>query len=244
MDQQAMTQRSDEGDGTIESAVVDLVRRLIENDARLDPTTEPVEVILDIEIGGIRYLAVRCGPRVSFLRPSRRQCPTPCPVRSGRRSISVRVNLRSPAWWPWDTPIRPSLRSWISARGRFPHICDASSRSLTSHPEPQWWPASWITSGAVHNSTPVPTGLGMSPETQIRRLGRPNICPTCSDHLMDTRCRRYRPASFALAPRPSILDRVQTYRDLIERLGAENFRPCRLTCSFAGHGRTDVIARS
>lgn len=48
--------------GTLEPAVGQLVRQLIENDARHTETVAD-EIILDIELDGIRYLTVRCHGR-------------------------------------------------------------------------------------------------------------------------------------------------------------------------------------
>jgi DNA-binding CsgD family transcriptional regulator len=62
-------QRADAHAGTIESAVSQLIQRLIENDDRLDPAVEPEEIILDIEVDGVRYLAIRCNLRA--MRPAR-----------------------------------------------------------------------------------------------------------------------------------------------------------------------------
>lgn len=71
--QQDSTRKHAAGDvGTIEPAVGNLIRQLFENDARRGPATEADEVILDIEIGGIRYLGIRCAPR-----PARPSSPAP-----------------------------------------------------------------------------------------------------------------------------------------------------------------------
>ena len=58
-----MRQHANGGVGTVEPAVGDLIRRLAEDDARLGPPPEADEVILDIEVGGVRYLGIRCAPR-------------------------------------------------------------------------------------------------------------------------------------------------------------------------------------
>ena len=49
----------------IDRTVDQLIRQLIEDDAR-EPATagaDADEIILDMEVGGVRYLAIRCGPR-------------------------------------------------------------------------------------------------------------------------------------------------------------------------------------
>jgi DNA-binding NarL/FixJ family response regulator len=48
----------------IERTVDRLIRQLIEDDARSEVTADAEEVILDMEMGGVRYLAIRCGPRL------------------------------------------------------------------------------------------------------------------------------------------------------------------------------------
>jgi DNA-binding CsgD family transcriptional regulator len=57
------TQQTDGRLGTIDPAVGQLIRRLIANDERFDSATKADEIILDIEVDGIRYLAIRCCPR-------------------------------------------------------------------------------------------------------------------------------------------------------------------------------------
>jgi DNA-binding CsgD family transcriptional regulator len=56
----------DEADGhedMIEPALGQLVRRLIEDDARLGPADEADEIIMEIEVDGLRYLTIRCAAR-------------------------------------------------------------------------------------------------------------------------------------------------------------------------------------
>ena len=48
---------------TIEPAVDQLIRRLIENDVGQAPADEADEIILDIGMGGVRYLVIRCATR-------------------------------------------------------------------------------------------------------------------------------------------------------------------------------------
>jgi DNA-binding CsgD family transcriptional regulator len=57
---------TDEADGWVESiepAVAQLLRRLIGH-ARPDPADDADQIILDAEVDGVRYLVVRCAPRV------------------------------------------------------------------------------------------------------------------------------------------------------------------------------------
>jgi len=54
----------------IERTVDQLIRQLIEDDARGQATADADEIILDMEMGGVRYLAIRCGSRVPIqIRP-------------------------------------------------------------------------------------------------------------------------------------------------------------------------------
>jgi DNA-binding CsgD family transcriptional regulator len=70
--------------GTIEPAVGQLIRRLIESDARPGPADEADEIILDIEVHGVRYLAIRCGTRSApTAEPTRRQDPGAAQPHSG-----------------------------------------------------------------------------------------------------------------------------------------------------------------
>ena len=70
--------------GTIEPAVGQLIRRLIESDARPGPADEADEIILDIEVHGVRYLAIRCGTRSApTAEPARRQDPGAAQPHSG-----------------------------------------------------------------------------------------------------------------------------------------------------------------
>jgi DNA-binding CsgD family transcriptional regulator len=61
---------------TIEPAVGHLIRRLIENDARQDPADEVGEIILDMEVDGVRYLAIRFTAR-SALSSEHAEAPDP-----------------------------------------------------------------------------------------------------------------------------------------------------------------------
>jgi len=47
---------------TIDLVVGQLIRRLIESDVRSAPAIHAEEIILDVEVEGVRYLAVRCEP--------------------------------------------------------------------------------------------------------------------------------------------------------------------------------------
>jgi DNA-binding CsgD family transcriptional regulator len=79
--------------GTIEPAVGQLIRRLIESDARpgladeadeADETDETDEIILDIEVHGVRYLAIRCGTRSApTAEPARRPDPVAAQPHNG-----------------------------------------------------------------------------------------------------------------------------------------------------------------
>jgi DNA-binding CsgD family transcriptional regulator len=77
------TDEADEGIHTIEPAVEQLIRRLVEDDVRPDPADEADEVILDIAVGGVRYLVVRCATRVGPT-PDGARGPTPVGMRSDR----------------------------------------------------------------------------------------------------------------------------------------------------------------
>jgi DNA-binding CsgD family transcriptional regulator len=69
---------------TTDPAVSQLIRRLIESTARSGPADEADEVILDIEVDGFRYLAVRCATRpVPDADRARAEDAGAAPTRSG-----------------------------------------------------------------------------------------------------------------------------------------------------------------
>src|SRR5512132_889261 len=76
-----ITHEADEGVHTIDPAIEQLIRRLVGNDVRPDQADEADEVILDVEVGGRRYLVVRCARRMG---PKSNGAPGPVPV--GTRS--------------------------------------------------------------------------------------------------------------------------------------------------------------
>jgi DNA-binding CsgD family transcriptional regulator len=103
--------------GAIEPAVDQLVRRLIENDARLGPAVEADQIILDIEIEGVRYLAVRCRPRPQpgpEAEPGRAP-PGTCPTLSPRESEIAR------------------MVAWGYANKTIASVLDISSWTVSSH---------------------------------------------------------------------------------------------------------------
>lgn len=69
MDRHGGTDACAETINPIERTVDQLIRQLINDDARSQAVadTDADEIILDIEMGGIRYLAIRCGPRLQPL---------------------------------------------------------------------------------------------------------------------------------------------------------------------------------
>jgi DNA-binding CsgD family transcriptional regulator len=69
MDRHGGTDARTETLNPIERTVDQLIRQLIEDDARSQAVTDADEIILDIEMGGIRYLAIRCGSRLQQLEP-------------------------------------------------------------------------------------------------------------------------------------------------------------------------------
>jgi DNA-binding CsgD family transcriptional regulator len=71
---------------TIDPVVGQLIRRLIEQHAQPRPADQADEIILDIEIHGVRYLAVRCAPRprsAPDAERARAQDPVAAPSRGG-----------------------------------------------------------------------------------------------------------------------------------------------------------------
>jgi DNA-binding CsgD family transcriptional regulator len=75
---------------TIEPVVGQLIRRLIEQHAQSSPIDQADEIILDIEIHGVRYLAVRCAARSApDAERARGQDPVTAPPRGGH-SLSPR----------------------------------------------------------------------------------------------------------------------------------------------------------
>jgi DNA-binding CsgD family transcriptional regulator len=69
---------------TIEPVVGQLIRQLIENHARPGPADEADEIILDIEVDGVRYLAIRCATRpVPDTERARDPDPVPAHARGG-----------------------------------------------------------------------------------------------------------------------------------------------------------------
>jgi DNA-binding CsgD family transcriptional regulator len=59
----SVRQQVAEDPATAESAVHQLIRQLIENQAGQDATSDVDKIILDIELDGARYLAIRCSLR-------------------------------------------------------------------------------------------------------------------------------------------------------------------------------------
>jgi DNA-binding CsgD family transcriptional regulator len=81
---------ADEHEDTVEPAVRQLIRRLIEHDTRLGPADEADEIILDIEVDGVRYLAIRCAAR-SAVEVEREGEPDPLRASPpGRPALSPR----------------------------------------------------------------------------------------------------------------------------------------------------------
>jgi len=69
----SMRQQAERHPRTIEPAVGELIRQLIGHDARPPPASGADEIILDIQVDGVRYLAIRCAARsqsVAHLRPA------------------------------------------------------------------------------------------------------------------------------------------------------------------------------
>jgi DNA-binding CsgD family transcriptional regulator len=62
-DRDLIRDEADRRADTIEPVVGQLIQRLIEQHAQSSPVDQADEIILDIEIYGIRYLAVRCAAR-------------------------------------------------------------------------------------------------------------------------------------------------------------------------------------
>jgi DNA-binding CsgD family transcriptional regulator len=85
-DHDLIRDETDRRTGTIDPVVGQLIRRLIEQHAQPRPADQADEIILDIEIHGVRYLAVRCAPRprsAPDAEQARGQDPVAAPPRSG-----------------------------------------------------------------------------------------------------------------------------------------------------------------
>jgi DNA-binding CsgD family transcriptional regulator len=69
---------------TIEPFVGELIQRLIEQHTQPRPAEQDDEIILDIEVHGVRYLAIRCAARPTpDARPAKGQGPIAAPPRGG-----------------------------------------------------------------------------------------------------------------------------------------------------------------
>jgi DNA-binding CsgD family transcriptional regulator len=116
-----ITDEADEGTHTIDPAVEELIRRLVENDVRPDPADEADKIILDVEVGGVRYLVVRCATRVG---PSLDGIPDPTPL--GMRSD------RGPALSPREYEIARMVAKGY-ANKTIASLLDISSWTVSSH---------------------------------------------------------------------------------------------------------------
>ncbi len=67
MDRHGRTAARTETLDPIERTIDQLIRQRIEDDVRSRGTGDADEIILDIEISGIRYLTIRCGSRLQHL---------------------------------------------------------------------------------------------------------------------------------------------------------------------------------
>ena len=116
-----ITDEADEGIHTIEPAVEQLIRRLVENDVRPDPADEADQIILDIAVGGVRYLVVRCTTRVGP-KPVGARGPTPVAMRSDR----------GPALSPRESEIARMVAKGY-ANKTIASLLDISSWTVSSH---------------------------------------------------------------------------------------------------------------
>jgi DNA-binding CsgD family transcriptional regulator len=116
-----ITDEADEGVHTIEPAVEQLIRRLVENDVRPDPADEANEIILDIAVGGVRYLVVRCATRMG---------PNPDGAR-GPTSVGMRSD-RGPALSPREYEIAGMVAKGY-ANKTIASLLDISSWTVSSH---------------------------------------------------------------------------------------------------------------
>jgi DNA-binding CsgD family transcriptional regulator len=115
------TDEADEAIHTIDPAVEQLIRRLVENDFRPDQADEADEVILDVEVGGSRYLVVRC---------ARRMGPNP-PGASGPAPVVMRSE-RGPALSPREYEIARMVAKGY-ANKTIASLLDISSWTVSSH---------------------------------------------------------------------------------------------------------------
>jgi DNA-binding CsgD family transcriptional regulator len=113
-----ITDEADEGIRTIEPAVEQLIRRVVETDVRPDAADE---IILDIEVGGVRYLLVRCARRVG---------PNPDGAR-GRAPVGMRAD-RGPALSPREYEIARMVAKGY-ANKTIASLLDISSWTVSSH---------------------------------------------------------------------------------------------------------------
>jgi DNA-binding CsgD family transcriptional regulator len=104
---------------TIEPAVSQLIQRLIENDARFEPAMDEDEIILDIEVEGVRYLAIRCG-----LRSAPAPKPTTEPDNAGPDP--------SPALSPREVEIARMVAKGYANKS-IASVLDISSWTVSSH---------------------------------------------------------------------------------------------------------------
>lgn len=116
-----ITDEADESMHTIEPAVEQLIRRLVENDVRPDPADEADEIILDVAVGGVRYLVVRCATRVGP-SPNGARGPTPAGMRLDR----------GPALSPREYEIARMVAKGY-ANKTIASLLDISSWTVSSH---------------------------------------------------------------------------------------------------------------
>jgi DNA-binding CsgD family transcriptional regulator len=116
-----ITDEADGGTHTIEPAVEQLIRRVVKNDVRPDPADEAVEIILDIAVGGVRYLVVRCATPVGP-NPDGARGPTPLGMRSDR----------GPALSPREYEIARMVAKGY-ANKTIASLLDISSWTVSSH---------------------------------------------------------------------------------------------------------------
>jgi DNA-binding CsgD family transcriptional regulator len=116
-----ITDEASKGTHTSEPPVEQLIRRLVENDVRPDPADEADQVILDTEVGGVRYLVVRCATRVGP-SPDGARGPTPVGMRSDR----------GPALSPREYEIAGMVAKGY-ANKTIASLLDISSWTVSSH---------------------------------------------------------------------------------------------------------------
>jgi DNA-binding CsgD family transcriptional regulator len=166
---------------TIEPVVGQLIQRLIEEHAQPGPADQAEEIILDIEVHGVRYLAIRC-PAASAPDGERDQGPVAAPPRGGH------------ALSPRELEIARMVAKGYANKS-IASVLDISSWTVSSHLR-RIFSKLGVTSRAamVAQLLDEERSLGATPDRQPRRVAGAIRVVDASDRWRTGLGRRHGPA--------------------------------------------------